>query len=110
MADFVEFPFFGKFYTSHIDDSLPLEEQQEEKILLLETECDIQQTTANDSGGMVDASFAIYFPLDITQDIIIKRGDIFEGAMYGMPVNGEIIGIYASQLGACTVYLKDRDV
>ena len=110
MADFVEFPFQGAFYRSFIDESLPLEEREEEETLLFETKCDIQQTTTNDSGGMVDASFAIYFPLDITQDIIIKRGDIFEGAMYGMPVNGEIIGIYASQLGACTVYLKDRDV
>lgn len=110
MADFVEFPFQGAFYRSFIDESLPLEEQVEEKTLLFETKCDIQQTTTNDSGGFVDPSFAIYFPIDISQDLLVKRGDFFEGSMYGMQVNGEVIGIYASQLGGCTVYLKDRDV
>lgn len=105
-----EYPFTGKIYRPYIDESLPLEERVETLELVLSTKCDIQQTSSNDGGNLIDASFKIFFPIDTSKKINIKRGYLFEGEMYGIEVNGEIIGIYPSQLGGCTIFIKDRDV
>ena len=107
---FTEFPFNGVFYRTYIDETKPLDERVEEQEILLETICDIQQVSQSSGGNFVNASFEVYFPISIAQNLNIKRGNFFEGEMYGMKVNGEIIGIYPSQLGGCTVYLKDIDV
>lgn len=108
--NFTEYPFNGIFYRTFIDESKPLDERVEEQETLLETPCDIQQVSQNDGGNFVNASFKVYFPISTNVDLNIKRGHFFDGEMYGMKVNGEIIGIFPSQLGGCTVYLKDIDV
>lgn len=105
-----EYPFFGKFYTYGIDESKPLDQQVEEEILLLETRCDIQEASKNNSSGFVNASFNIYFPFDISTEINLKRGVSFYGTMYGMEVNGEVIGLFPTQMGGCVCYIKDFDV
>lgn len=105
-----EYPFSGLFYRTFIDDSKPLIEQVEEKLELLKTKCDIQQVSQSDGGNFFNASFKIYIPINTNSKLKVQRGDLFEGDMYGMAVNGEIIGIYASQLSGCTIYIKDRDV
>lgn len=110
MEGIQEYPFNGLFYRTSIDDSKPLIEQVEEKLELLNTQCDIQQVSQSDGGNFFGASFEIYIPFDIKTNLTIQRGDLFEGNMYGMAVNGEIVAIYASQLGGCTIYIKDRDV
>lgn len=105
-----EYPFNGSFYTYGVDESKPLEEQHDEEILVLETECDIQEVTNSDSGGNITASFEVFFPFDKSEGIAIKRGMIFKGNMYGLDVNGEVVGVFPTQLGGCTCYIKDRDV
>lgn len=105
-----EYPFRGAFYEYRIDKTKPLKEQREEEILLLETECDIQEVGKSKSGGVINASFNVYFPFDKEKGINIKRGNTFKGTMYGMEVNGKVIGVFPTQMGGCVVYLTDIDV
>lgn len=106
--EFVEFPYEGIFYRTFIDDTKPLEEQVEEKKQVLASKCDIQEVSATENGNFINASFRVFIPM--ANFLPVKRGDLFEGSAYGMRVNGEIIGIYPSQLGGCTIYIKDRDI
>lgn len=107
--DIKEYPFFGKFVTFGIDDSKPLNEQVEEEIVVLETECDIQESSKTDNKGMITASFNVYFPFDKTKDFAVRRGMTFIGSMYGMEVNGNVIGVIPTQMGA-VAYLADKDI
>lgn len=105
-----EYPFFGKFYFFRVkDESKPLHEREEEEVILLETACDIQESSKTDSAGMIKASFDVYFPFD-GEDIQIKRGHFFAGSMYGLEVNGKILGIVPTQMGGCVAYLTDSDI
>lgn len=103
-----EYPFDGIFYRTGIDESKPLDEQVEEEIIILETKCDIQESTSNVTSGNISATFDIYFPFNKEEGIEIRRGDNFRGSMFGMPVNGKIDGVFPSQLGGCQVHLIDR--
>lgn len=105
-----EYPFEGIFYTFGVDESKPLNEQVEEKIIVLSTKCDIQESNKSDSSGNITASFNIYLPFDLKSGISIKRGMTFSGSMYGLEVNGEVIGVFPTQLAGCVCYIKDKDV
>ena len=105
-----EYPFKGAFYTYGVDESKPLDEQVEEEILVLETECDIQQSQKSDSGGIITASFNVYFPFDKEKGVSVKRGMIFKGAAYGLEVNGKVVSVFPSQLGGVECYVEDLDV
>lgn len=105
-----EYPFEGSFYKYVIDTTKPLIEQKEEEVLVLTTKCDIQEAQKSISGGNITASFNVYFPFDKKVGINIKRGMTFKGSIYGMEVNGEVIGVFPTQLGGCVCYIKDYDV
>ena len=105
-----EFPFDGSFYEYKVDESKPLDERQEEEVLVLETKCDIQEVQKKDADGSIVSSFNVYFPFDKETGINIKRGMIFKGSIYGLNVDGIIIGIFPTQLGKCVCFLRDRDV
>lgn len=105
-----EYPFDGAFYTYGVDDSKPLDEQVEEEILILSTKCDIQESQKTDAGGNVSASFNVYFPFDKEKGINLKRGMRFKGSIYGLAINGEVIGVFPTQMGGCACYIKDKDV
>ena len=105
-----EYPYRGGFYAYTVDTSLPLDQQVEEKVTILETECDIQEAGSNVTGGITNASFSVYFPFDPDGKMPVRRGHQFYGEMYGMPVDGEVIGIFPTQMGGCVAYIKDKDV
>lgn len=105
-----EYPFDGAFYKYGIDESKPLDQQIEEPILVLSTKCDIQESQKSDASGNITASFNIYFPFDKEVGIPITRGMTFKGSIYGLEVNGEVIGVFPTQLGGCVCYIKDKDV
>lgn len=105
-----EYPFDGAFYTYGVDDSKPLEEQVEEEILILATKCDIQESQKSDASGNITASFNVYFPFEKETGIAVTRGMTFKGNIYGLEVNGEVIGVFPTQMGGCTCYIKDKDV
>lgn len=104
-----EYPFTGTFYTTAVDESLPLIEQVENRVDILTTECDITEASHSYSSNFISAKYAVYLPFDIEDDIPIYTGLNFEANMYGVNVNGKVIGIFPSQLEGVTVYIEDID-
>lgn len=106
-----EFPHYGYFYTVDVDDSAPLDQQVESKTIVFETQCDITESSHSWSTNFIWAKYAVYFPFDPgTDELDITLGNFFEADMYGMRVNGKVVGIFPSQLGGVTVYVQDTDV
>ena len=107
-----EYAFDGEFYTKDIDETLPPSEWSEDDRCVLRTKCDIQESAKSKSmaSGFASASYNIYFPFNKDKGIDIKKGMYFRGTMYNMEVEGEVIGIFPTQLGGCAVYIKDLEV
>lgn len=106
-----DFPFEGYFYTYTIDDSKPLDQQVEEKKLVLKTQCDIAESSHNVMNTFISAKFVVYIPFNKDNDRIkVKNGDLFESNMYGLAVNGKVVGVFPSRLGGITIYIQDTDV
>ncbi len=103
----VEFPYTGSFYYYDTDTSVAPSLQVQEKIVVLETECNILEAGATQSSGFTSATFNIFFPYDKEEEFNLRRGHYFEGDLNGLPVTGEVIGIFPSQLSKCKVYIKD---
>lgn len=106
-----EYPHHGVFYRIAVDESKPLDQQKEEKIIVFETECDITESSHSWSRNFIWAKYAIYFPFDKDiETISVRLGDLFEADLYGMRANGKVVGVFPSQLGGVTVYVQDTDV
>ncbi len=104
-----EFPYKGTFYTEEIDMDLPPSQQGTVRVdILTDIDCDIQEAHSLNSGGFTSASYKIFFKYDSMVDFPIRRGMLFEGSISGMPVRGEVFGIYPSKrFSKCGVYIKD---
>lgn len=102
-----DYPFRGAFTRLMIDETKPLSERTEEETVILETECDIQESSRTEASGANNVTFAVYFPFSLNEGVSIRRGDVFTGDMYGVEVRGEVSGIFPTQLGGCEVHLKD---
>lgn len=106
-----DYPYYGYFYTIEVDESKPLDERTEEKVVLFETVCDITESSHSWSRNFIWSKYAVYFPYDKESDQIkIKMGDLFEADVHGLTVNGKVVGVFPSQLGGITVYIQDTDV
>lgn len=106
-----DYPYFGQFFRIEIDESKPLDEQVEERVVIFETDCDITESSHSWSRNFIWAKYAIYFPFDKdNEEIEVKLGDLFEADMHGLIVNGKVVGVFPSQLGGVTVYVQDTDV
>lgn len=105
------YPYFGRFYRIDIDESQPLDQQVEEKIIVFETKCDITESSHSWSNNFIWAKYAVYFPWNKDlDDILVKMGDLFEAEINGMVANGKVVGVFPSQLGGITCYVQDTDV
>lgn len=105
-----DYPYTGQFYRVHIDRNAPLDEQVEERVVVLETECDITESSHSWSRNFIWAKYAVYFPFDKDKDTIpVRMGDLFEANIYGLTVNGKVVGVFPSQLGGVTCYVQDVD-
>lgn len=106
-----DFPYKGQFYRVGIDESLPLDQQVEQRIVIYETECDITESSHSWSRNFIWAKYAVYFPYDKEPNSIkVKMGDLFEADVFGLTVNGKVVGVFPSQLGGITCYIQDTDV
>ena len=105
-----EYPFHGTFYHTGIDMTKPYDEREEEEIIDLETACDIIEASAATKAEFIDATFTVFLPFDKEAGISIKRGLSFRGSIYGMDVNGQVLGVFPSQLSGCVVHIKDYNV
>lgn len=105
------YPFHAYFYRVVIDDSLPLDQQVPTRQIIYQTECDITESSHSWSRNFIWAKYAVYFPFDKDAgDIKIRLGDMFEAEVYGVQVNGKVVGVFPSQMGGVTVYVQDTDV
>lgn len=106
-----DYPYYGYFYRIRVDDSKSLLEQTEEKVVVYETACDITESSHSWSNNFIWAKYAVYFPFDkANAEIDIRLGDIFEADLYGISVNGKVVGVFPSQLGGVTAYVQVSDV
>lgn len=105
-----EFPFECEFYRATIDESKPLDQQEEEIQMVHATKCDITEASHTLSSGFISAKWAVYFPFDAkNEEVVVRNGDTFTAIMYGVEVNGKVVGVFPSQLGGVTVYIQDVD-
>lgn len=102
-----DYPFFGQFFRMGIDEGKPLIEQTEEEILVFETKCDITEASHTRSNNFISAKFIVYFPFE--EQVAVRVGDIFKADMYGLIVDGKVVGVFPSQLGGVTVYIQDTN-
>jgi len=114
-----EYAFHGAFYKKDVvpsEDGDLINGGEESEVLILDTECDIQETNKLFTSGVVTQGYTIYFPTPSDDDGVelipeaLKPGVRFRGEMYGMPVEGMVIGVYPTQMHGCVAYIKGTDV
>ena len=96
-----EYPFHATFFHLGVDESKPLDEQVEEKIVSFESPCDI----SDQDTGLNNDKITLFFPFDATDSntIEIKLGESVEIESYGLIQKGRVLGVYPSQLGGMKV-------
>jgi hypothetical protein len=84
-----------------VDESKPLDEQVEEKIVSFESPCDI----SDQETGLNNDKLTLFFPFDATDSstIEIKLGESVEVESYGLIQKGRVLGVFPSQLGGMKV-------
>lgn len=98
-----EYPFYATFYHIGVDESKPLDQQVEEKIISFETQCDVDDKNT----GLNNDVITIYFPFDKeAESIEVKIGDTMEIETYGLIQRGRVLGVRPSQLGGVKVMCK----
>jgi hypothetical protein len=98
-----EYPFYAIFYNIGVDESKPLDQQVEEKIISFETRCDVD----DNNNGLNNDIITLYFPFDANnEEIKIRLGDTMEVDTYGILQKGRVLGVRPSQLGGVKVMCK----
>lgn len=78
--------------------------------ILLETECDIQQSAKLINSGTIMADYKVFFPCEIGAKLPIRFNTNFKCEDYAIPINGRVVGLEYSQLGGCHVDIKMSEV
>lgn len=95
-----EYPFYATFYHLGVDESKPLDQQVEEKIVSFETVCDVDDKNT----GLNNDTITLYFPFDSENEKIkIILGETMEVETYGLIQRGRVLGVRPSQLGGVKV-------
>lgn len=107
-----EYPFTGTFYTTEIDTTKSLLEQEETEVVILETPCDITEASHSRVGDFIKAVYSIYVPFDKTEEkpISVERGHLFRASDYGVEISGKVEGVFPSQLGGFVAYVQANDI
>ena len=94
-----EYPFHATFYHLGVDETKPLDQQVEEKIVSFETVCDISVEDNINSNN-----FSLYFPFSADKETVqITLGESLEVETYGLVQKGRVLGVVPSQLGGVKV-------
>lgn len=95
-----EYPFHATFYHLGVDESKPLDEQVEEKIVSFETICDVDDKNT----GLNNDLITLYFPFNPEDgEIKVVLGETMEVNTYGLVQRGRVLGVRPSQLGGVKV-------
>ncbi len=95
-----EYPFHAIFYHLGVDESKPLDQQVEEKIVSFETMCDVDDKNT----GLNNDIITLYFPFDSEKESIkVMLGETMEVETYGLIQKGRVLGVRPSQLGGVKV-------
>ena len=95
-----EYPFFATFYHLNVDETKPLNQQKEEKVVTMTSKCDISDSET----GLNSDKMTLFFPLDVTLGKInFSLGESVEVESYGAIQKGRVLGIFPSQLGGVKV-------
>lgn len=95
-----EYPYYAVFYHLGVDESKPLDEQVEERIISYETPCDI----SHQDTGLSNNNITIYIPFDAEEgNVEIGLGESVEIESYGLIQKGRVLGVFPSQLGGIKV-------
>lgn len=98
----VEFPYKGVFYIKGGDNIPPdgdlfADSVEPDETIVLETECDVTETSRTFSSGSITASYDVYFPAP--EVIEVERGMLFRCNTFGLNVSGIVVSIGASKFG-----------
>ena len=95
-----EYPFYATFYHLGIDESKPLDQQVEEKIVSFESVCDM----SDQETGLNNDKIMLFIPFDAYEgNIEIRLGESVEIESYGLTQKGRVLGVFPSQLGGIKV-------
>lgn len=95
-----EYPFNATFYHLGIDESKPLDQQVEEKIVSYETICDVDDK----NNGLSNDTITIYIPFDKSSGSLnVALGETVEVETYGVIQKGRVLGVRPSQLGGVKI-------
>ena len=110
-----EYPFRGTFYING-EETLPEDGDLfggtsiSEETIVLETECDVTETSRAFSEGAITASYDVYFPHIEDTIIDVQRGMMFRCNTDGMNVSGIVVSVGVSKLGGIHAYIKSTEV
>ena len=95
-----EYPFFATFYHLGIDESKPLDQQREEKVVSFQTKCDVDDKNT----GLDNNTITIYIPFDAQNEKVrVILGETMEVETYGLIQKGIVLGVRPSQLGGIKI-------
>ena len=95
-----EYPYTATFYHLGVDETLPLNQQKEEKLVSFVSKCDMSDSET----GLNSDKLTLFFPLDVTKDNIkFSLGESVEVESYGLVQKGRVAGVFPSQLGGVKV-------
>lgn len=95
-----EYPFNATFYHLGVDESKPLNQQVEEKIISFQTKCDVDDKNT----GLNNNYITLYIPFSPeSENVKVILGEIMEVDTYGLIQKGRVLGVRPSQLGGIKI-------
>lgn len=95
-----EYPFYATFYYTFVDNKKPLDQQVEERAIVFQTVCDVDDKNT----GLSNDTITLYFPFNPkekkVQDILGKNVEV---ETYGLIQRGRVLGVRPSQIGGVKV-------
>lgn len=95
-----EYPFFATFYHLGVDESKPLDQQFEEKIISFESPCDMSDRNTK----LDNDSFTLYIPFrSDVEDVKVAIGETVEVETFGLLQRGRVLVVFPSTLNGVSV-------
>lgn len=95
-----EYPFYATFYHLGVDESKPLDQQVEEKIVSFESKCDI----SDQDTGLNNNKITIFIPFnEFDEKLEVRPGEMVEVESYGLVQKARVLGVFPSQLGGIKI-------